>query len=466
MEVNSQMLAKKLETRHINMIALGGSIGTGIFLASGIAIATAGPGGAILSYLLISIMVFFLMTSLGELSTYKPTTGSFNEYSELYVDKSFGYAMGINYWFNWALTIASEISAAVILIKFWFPNASDLMVSGGLLALIAVFNVFSVKLYGEVEYILSFVKVATIIVFIILGILIISGTPGHGIPNLHIGDAPFHKGLDGFLGVFLATGFAFQGCEIVGITAGEARDPQKSIPSAIKKVFWRLALFYILAMVIIALLVPYNSPSLMVQNDVKASPFTLVFSHYFHSGYAANILNFVILTAVVSAANASVYTSSRTLWYMAHRGQVPRIFEKITKSGIPISALIASLAFGAIVLVTSFVKSGELFNFLVNVSSSTGFITWFGISISHYLFRKRILKGDTSKLIYKALWFPFGPIFSMVLVAIITLGQFYTFNGDYSLTNISAAYGALFLFFLAFLYHKLWRSKKYPHGIK
>jgi lysine-specific permease len=456
------MLSKKLETRHINMIALGGSIGTGIFLASGIAIATGGPGGALLSYFLISIMVFFLMTSLGELATFKPTTGSFNEYSERYVDKSFGYAMGLNYWFNWSLTIASEISAAVILIKFWFPHASDIMLSGGLLFLIVIFNIFSVRIYGEVEYFMSFIKVAAIIVFIILGILIISGTPGHGIQNFHIGDAPFHKGWEGFLGVFLATGFAFQGCEIVGITAGEARDPQTSIPKAIKKVFWRLALFYILAMAIIALLVPYNSPSLMVQNDVKASPFTLVFAHYFHSNLAANILNFVILTAVISAANASVYTSSRTLWYMAHRKQVPQIFDKITKSGIPISAVIASLAFGSIVLVTSFVKSGELFNFLVNIVSASGFISWFGISLSHYMFRKKIIKGNTKQLIYKALWFPFGPIFSMILVAIITIGQFYTFDGVYSFQNLSSAYGALFLFTMAFLYHKLWRSKKYP----
>ena len=130
------MLSKKLETRHLNMIALGGSIGTGIFVASGIAISTAGPGGALLSYFLIAVMVFFLMTSLGELATYNPTTGSFNEYTELYVDKSLGYAMGINYFFNWALTIASEISAAVILVKFWFPHSSDLLISASFLILI------------------------------------------------------------------------------------------------------------------------------------------------------------------------------------------------------------------------------------------------------------------------------------------------------------------------------------------
>ena len=368
--------------------------------------------------------------------------------------------MGLNYWLNWALTIASEIAAAVILIKFWFPHASDILVSGGILFLIVIFNIFSVRIYGEVEFFMSFIKVAAIIVFIVLGALIVFGTPGHGIHNLHIGDAPFHSGWKGFIGVFLATGFAFSGCEIVGITAGEARDPEHSVPRAIKKVFWRLALFYVLAMVIIALLIPYNSPALMVQNDVKASPFTLVFSHYFHKEYAADILNLVILTAVISAANASVYTASRTLWYMAHKKQIPSIFAKITESGVPINAIIASLSFGLIVLATSFVKSGELFNFLVNIVSSSGFISWFGISLSHYLFRKNILKGDTSKLKYKALWFPFGPIFSMVLVILIVAGQFYTFDGVYSLENISAAYGALILFSVAFLYHKLYRSKK------
>ena len=213
-------------------------------------------------------------------------------------------------------------------------------------------------------------------------------------------------------------------------------------------------------MAIIALLIPYNSPALMVQNDVKASPFTLVFAHYFKAGYAANILNLVILTAVISAANASVYTSTRTLWYLAHRNMVPKIFAKLSKRNIPIGALAASMLFGSICLMTSFVKNGVMFNFLVNIISASGFITWFGISLSHYLFRRNYLKNDTSKLTYKALWFPFGPIFSMGLVAFITIGQFYTFDGVYSMTNILAAYGAFIVFFAAFFYHRFVLSKR------
>ncbi|MCE3269320.1 MAG: lysine transporter, partial [Burkholderiales bacterium] len=247
------MLAKTLETRHLNMIALGGSIGTGIFLASGYAISVAGPGGALIAYLLISIMVFFLITSLGELSTYRPSTGTFCEYSGDYVNKPFGYAMGINYWFNWSITIAAEISAAVIVMKFWFPGGSDLAFSAIFFFVIFGLNLFTVRVFGEVEYFMSMLKVLVIITVIILGTILVFGQPKFGLNNFFIADAPFHNSWKGFFAVFLLAGFSFQGSELIGVTSGEARDPATSIPKAVKNVFWRLILFYILATVIISL---------------------------------------------------------------------------------------------------------------------------------------------------------------------------------------------------------------------
>jgi lysine-specific permease len=451
------MLAKTLETRHLNMIALGGSIGTGIFLASGYAISVAGPGGALAAYFLISIMVFFLITSLGELSTYMPSTGSFCEYSGKFVNPAFGYAMGINYWFNWAITIAAEISAAVIIMQYWFPHASALGFSAAFFFSILFLNLFSVRIYGEVEYLLSIMKVAVIVIFIILGAILIVKTPEFGLHNMTISDGPFHNGLGGFFAVFLAAGFSFQGSELIGITSGEAKDPAKSIPKAVKSVFWRLLMFYILATLIISLLVPFNDPHLASQNSVSASPFTLVFSYYLTNGIAANILNFVILIAILSAANASMYSATRTLWYMAQTNQAPKIFTKITSYGLPINALIATALVGSTVFMSSLIGNGALFTRLVNVSSSCGFIAWFGIALCHYCFRKNYIK-DLSVLKYKAILFPVGPIFSMALITFIILGQGYTLYGNFSLIGFFDSYGSLFFFGLFMLYYKYLRK--------
>lgn len=453
------MLAKTLETRHLNMIALGGSIGTGIFLASGYAISVAGPGGALAAYFLISVMVFFLITSLGELSTYLPSTGSFCEYSGKFVSPSFGYAMGINYWFNWAITIAAEISAAVIVIQFWFPHGSATLFSLAFFFSILFLNLFSVRIYGEVEYFLSIMKVAVIVIFIILGAFLIFKTPNFGAHNLTISDGPFHHGLTGFFAVFLAAGFSFQGSELIGITSGEAKDPATSIPKAVKSVFWRLLMFYILATLIISLLIPFNDPSLVNQSSVTASPFTLVFAHYIKGGIAANILNFVILVAILSAANASMYSATRTLWYMAQTNQAPKVFRKLTSYGLPINALIATALVGSTVFLSSFIGNGALFTRLINVSSSCGFIAWFGIALCHYCFRKNHIK-DLSVLKYKAILFPVGPIFSMGLIAFIILGQGYTLWGDFNIVGFFDAYGSLIIFALLMCYYKFFRKNE------
>ncbi|MCC2625529.1 MAG: lysine transporter [Burkholderiales bacterium] len=453
------MLAKTLEARHLNMIALGGSIGTGIFLASGYVISVAGPGGALLAYLLIAIMVFFLITSLGELSTYRPSTGTFCEYSGDYVNKPFGYAMSINYWFNWSITIAAEISAAVIVMKFWFPHGSDLVFSSIFFFAILILNLFAVRVFGEVEYFMSMLKVLVIVIVIVLGTMLVLGQPKFGLNNFTIADAPFHDSWKGFFSVFLLAGFSFQGSELIGVASGEAKDPSKSIPRAVRNVFWRLILFYILATMVISLLIPFNDKRMASQDSVNASPFTLIFSHYIPGTIAANILNFVILVAILSAANASMYSATRTLWYMGHRGEAAKIFSKTTSYGLPIYALLATALVGSTVFVFSFIGNGVLFTRLVNVSSTCGFIAWFGIALSHYKFRKHYIT-DISKLSYRAIWFPFGPIFSMILIAVIILGQGYSLIESFSLSGLLDSYGAPVLFILLMVYYKAIRKNK------
>ena len=253
------------------MIAFGGSIGTGLFLVSGYSISVGGPGGALLAYICMAVMVYFLMTSLAEMSAYKPSTGSFCDYSTEYVGKSFGVAMGYNYWLSWASAIAVEICAASQIMAYWFPTINPFLFTGLFFSLVVCANLFIVKIYGEIEYGLSFIKVSAIALFIILGLFSVFATPSFGVQHWGIGDAPFHNGLSGFIAVFLFVGLSFQGTELVGVTSEETKDPESTIPNAIKMVFWRLTLFYVLSILIITLLVPFNDPNLLSQDNVLTS---------------------------------------------------------------------------------------------------------------------------------------------------------------------------------------------------
>lgn len=452
-------LSKRLEHRHVNMIALGGSIGTGIFLASGYAIFVGGPGSALLAYALMAVVVYFLMTSLAEMSAYKPSSGTFCDYSAEYVGSSFGFAMGYNYWLNWAITIAAEVAAAALVMTYWFPQVNGAIFCSIFFLAILIFNLFSVNVYGEVEYILSFMKVSVILAFIVLGGFAIFYEPHFGIQRWHEGQAPFRSAHLGFIAVFLFAGFSFQGTELIGVASGEAKNPQVSIPKSIKMVFWRLTLFYILTIAIISLLISYDDPRLSAQDNVAMSPYTLIFSSYI-SNYAADFINFVILVALLSAANASMYSSSRILWYLGKKGQAPKAFAKITKHGVPLPALLVTALVGSVVFISSKIGNGVLFSYLVQISSLSGFIAWFGIALCHLQFRRKYLPtvGGIQILPYKARFYPFAQIFSLVVLIIVIFGQFLPImdKANYHYSDIVMIYSSLILFLLLFMGHKLY----------
>ncbi|MNZ20871.1 Lysine-specific permease [compost metagenome] len=413
----------------MTMIALGGSIGTGLFLASGGAIASAGPGGALLAYAAVGIMVYFLMTSLGELATYVPDSGSFETYASRFVDPSLGFAMGWNFWYNWAITIAAELSAATLIIKYWFPESSSLVWSILFLAIILGLNVLSVKGYGESEYWFATIKVAVVIIFLVIGLLIILGIMGGeavGFTNLTAGDAPFHGGFFAFLGVFMAAGFSFQGTEMIGVAAGESNNPREHVPRAIRQVFWRILIFYILAILVIGMIIPYTDPNLLKSGieSIGVSPFTLVFEKA-GLAFAASVMNAVILTSVLSAGNSGMYASSRVLYSLAKRGKAPKALAKLNSRGVPINALLLTTLVGMTAFFASLFGDGVVYTWLLNASGMCGFITWLGIAISHYRFRRafKAQGRDVNELPYKARWFPFGPIFAFVLCMIVILGQ-------------------------------------------
>ncbi|WP_458354040.1 amino acid permease [Peribacillus frigoritolerans] len=459
-------LKRGLKSRHLTMISIGGAIGTGLFLSSGAAIHTAGPGGALLAYALVGAMVYFVMTSLGELAAFMPTSGSFSTYGTKFVDPAFGFALGWTYWFNWSMTIAAELAASTMIMKFWFPNSPSLLWSSSFLVLIFLLNYLSVKGYGEGEYWFSFIKVTAIVIFIIVGLLMIVGIMGGeavGFKNFTIDDAPFPGGFMGVFIVFIAAGFSFQGTEIVGVAAGESEDPARNIPKAIKSVFWRILLFYVFAIFVIGLLIPYTNPSLQGDN-VMVSPFTLIFEKA-GVAFAASLMNAVILTAVLSAGNSSLYASTRMLYSMAKDGQAPRIFAKLNKRGVPVAGMILTCSIGMLAFLASIFGDGKVYIWLMNAIGITGFIFWLGISISHYRFRKAFISQGHSleKLPYKALWFPIGPIFAILIGMIVILSQniqaFFSDHIDWG--SVIAAYLGIPLFLGLWFGYKLIRKTKF-----
>lgn len=455
-------LRRGLKARHLTMISLGGSIGTGLFLASGGAINTAGPGGALVAYIAIGIMVYFLMTSLGELATFMPVSGSFSTYASRFVDPALGFALGWNYWYNWAITIAAELSAGTLLMKFWFPESSSFLWSALFLLLMFGLNYLSVKGYGESEYWFALIKVVTVILFIVIGLAMIFGIMGGeavGFKNFTVDDAPFHGGFMALLGIFMAAGFSFQGTELLGVAAGESDNPKESIPKAIRQVFWRILLFYVLAIFVIGLLLPYTHPSL-ISGDIEGiakSPFTIVFEKA-GLAFSASVMNAVILTSVLSAGNSGMYASTRILWVLAKEGKAPKLFAKLDDRGIPVNALLATSAVGILAFLASFFGDGAVYTWLLNASGMSGFIAWLGIAVSHYRFRRAytIQGRDLSDLPYRAKWFPFGPIFAFVLCMIVILGQNYSaFTGDaIDWNGVLVSYIGLPLFLLLWFGYK------------
>jgi len=464
-----QDLNRSLKTRHLNMIAIGGAIGTGLFLASGASIATAGPGGALIAYGFIGCMVFFLMTSLGEMATYMPVSGSFETYSTQFVDPAFGFGIGWIYWYSWAVTLPSELVAGAIIMRYWFPEVPGVVWSLMFFVLLFGLNALGARSYGEAEFWFASVKVATIIIFLAVGILMIvgvmrGGPQGGTFVNWTHGNAPFNGGFMAIFSIAMVAGFSFQGTEIVGIAAGESEDPEKNVPKAIKTVFWRILLFYIGAIIVISFIIPYTDPQLLqggAVDNVAVSPFTLLFERTGVAAAAA-VMNAVILTSVLSCGNSCLYTSSRMLYALAKEGKAPKFLTKVNKHGVPMNCLLMTSALALLCLVGYKFGEDTIYLWLINASGMGGFITWWGIAVSHWRFRRawKAQGHDVKELKYHAAFFPFGPLFAFALCVVVVVFQN---PGDVLSGNWMGAlstYIGLILFFIAFFGYKIVKKTK------
>ncbi|KEI16098.1 gamma-aminobutyrate permease [Clostridium haemolyticum NCTC 8350] len=448
-------LQRGLKPRHLNMIAMGGSIGTGIFLAMGDTIHQAGAGGALTAYGLIGIMVYFLITSLGEMATYMPISGSFSAYANKFIDPALGFALGWNYWYNWAITIAAEMVAGGLIMRYWFPNVKPLIWSIIFLAIIVGLNVLSSKSFGESEYWFASIKVVTVIIFLLVGFATIVGVIGGdkiGFKNFTSNGGPFVGGLKSIFMIFLMAGFAFQGTELVGVAAAESENPEKSIPKAINTIFWRILIFYLGTIVVIGAVIP------VAQLGVDKSAFTVVFEK---AGIvvAASVMNAVILTSILSAGNSGMYASSRMLYAMAREGMAPRIFGKTNSKGVPINAVLLTTLIASICFLTGVFAQSTVYVWLVAASGLAGFIAWIGIAICHYRFRKAYnAQGlNMNKLKYKAKLYPIGPIIALIMCIIVIIGQGFVYIKPEGIdwVGIIAAYIGIPIFIALYFGYKI-----------
>jgi lysine-specific permease len=469
-----QQLHRSIGARQLSMIAIGGAIGTGLFFASGSAISQAGPGGALLAYAVMGFAVYCMMQSLGEMATQLPIPGSFEAYAERFVDPSLGFAFGWNYWFSWSITLAAEFVAGALIVQFWFPGTNPTYWAMGFFALLMSLNLLSVKVFAEAEYWFAGIKVVTVLIFLIVGALMITGMLGGESVGFHNWtlknpstgqEAPFVGGLSAMLLVFLVAGFSFQGTESVGLAAAEAENPAVTVPKAIRSVFWRILLFYIGSMAIIGTVLSFTDPKLLHgESDGAAfSPFTLVFQQIPQVGYyAANIMNFVILSSVLSAGNASLYVSSRMLFALSHSGKAPKAFGRLSASGVPVAAVWATGLVGALAFFASTVGDQKIYQILYNASGLTGFLIWLGIAICHLRFRKAWLAQGRrlDELKFRSRVHPVGTWLSLSLFVIVLFGaNIGIFQAEvFSWFDFVTSYAIIPAFVLLYLGHK-WRNK-------
>ena len=425
----TKALKRAMSTRHLVMLSLGGAIGTGLFLGSGEVIAQTGPVAAIIAYILGGLIAYMVMLCLGELAVHIPVAGSFGAYAQKYIGPGTGYMISWVYWLTWTATLGTEFTAAALLMQEWFPHISMWIWTIIFAITIFALNLSSTRIFAESEFWLALVKVVTVVAFIILGLLAIFGLiPFHGAesaPLFHNLTAQgwFPQGLVPIFTTMLIVNFAFSGTELIGVAAGETKDPAVNVPKAINAAIWRLLIFFVGTIVVISALLPFQVAGLGGES-VSNSPFVTVFN-YIGIPYADDIMRFVIITALLSAANSGLYAASRMMWSLSSQRQLPQVFSRLSSSGTPIIALVVTM-FGAIPgLLSEHFAPETIFKNLLGIAAFTMVIVWMSICWSQFNFRRAWYKaGHSAKdLKFAAPLYPIVPILGFVFCFITGLSM-------------------------------------------
>ncbi|MFJ7941051.1 amino acid permease [Peribacillus sp. NPDC096622] len=419
MKKQQNELEQSLSSRHMSMIAIGGVIGAGLFVGSGAAIHKVGPG-ILVSYVIAGVLVFLIMKSLGEMATSNPSSGSFSEYARDAIGPWAGTTVGWLYWFQWVVVIAIEAIAGAAIINMWYPGIPLWFLALALTIALTLTNIYSVKSFGEFEYWFAMIKVASIIAFLILGVSYIFGFSGEssvvGVSNLVQNGGFFPNGISSvFVGV-ITVFFSFAGTEVATIAAAESKDPVKSVSKAINSTIWRVLIFYVGSIAVVVILLPWNSA------NVLQSPFVAVLENL-GIPFAAHLMNFIVLTAVLSCLNAGLYTTSRMLFSLAKKGDAPKYFSKLNNKGVPARAVFAATLFSYIAVVMSYVSPELVFLFLVNSSGAIILLVYLVISISQLRMRKKLERENPDALKVKMWLFPYLTYATILGISIILISM-------------------------------------------
>ena len=415
-DIAASGLRRSLQRRHMQMIALGGVIGAGLFVGSGVVIASAGPA-AVISFALTGTLVVLVMRMLGEMAVAYPAVGGFYEYNRLALGELAGFLTGWMYWYFWVIVVALEAVAGARILAAWWPQTPPWEFTLALMALFTIVNLLSVRSYGEAEFWFASIKVAAIVAFLVAGALFVfGGWPGAhaGLPHLTADGGFMPNGIIPVLtGAVAATGFYF-GAEIVTIAAAESAEPEKAIAETTQSVIWRVLVFYIGSIFLVVALVPWNDSVRMSRPYVSVMEVLRVPA-------AATVMSLVILTAVLSALNSGLFASSRMLMALARHGDAPAAVARLDRRGVPVAAILASTAFGYVTVAMSYLSPDRIFAFLVNSYGTVAIFVYVLIAVAELRLRRRLERETPERLRVRMWGYPWLTRVAIVgMLAILT----------------------------------------------
>lgn len=479
---SESQLHKSLETRMLILTAMGGTIGTGIFFSTGATVAVAGPGGALVIYGITALFVISVVVCLSEMASYIPATGAFQHYGTRFFDDSLGMALGVMYAASWILSIPSEVSSMLFIIDYWVQESGmsiHTWVWCFLVFPIFLIQLFNVRVYGEVEYWLAWIKVFFLIMFIIVGLLYNwGGVPTASVPSPGLSNFKHGAAFAGGFGGLFSEGYAFYtmgGTESVAIAAGEAKLPWRAVPQASRGSIWRIIMFCVMTVLIIGLNINYKDTRLvnaMDTNDPTISPITIVFEMA-GFGQARNVINAVLLVAILSSVNSCFYIASRMLAALARDGQFFKPFGWTTKSGVPLVSELFVLAVSCLTFLTTIWGNGVVFSWFTNLTSASSVVVWGAIGLISYRFRGALKAQGVplSDLPMTQYLFPVMPILCVVIGGFLIAGMGYsscqgTYGVDWDWKDPFATFLSIGVFCLCYIGWKIthWKTdsiKKY-----